>query len=247
MDYLHREDSVHRYTPGPYDVAAVRYSHGLEPDQLHHFPFCTDDAVTRDPECVQFDWSGYHPLDAGVNDWRLILDYLLDHGVEGREIYVDYYSRLLRAFVVADHSPLFYGSWAYDELYSPLRTQFQLGDYRAIHADDIARRLFHLMWNEPSSYDRIHGPPGHAWNLELMTYDLGAIARNEGGFHGFDTRRLAVDLLEDMQTLEAYTLLLEARDRIAEELASGALDSPQQALALDLQARIDQACSPYFD
>lgn len=243
MDYLGRDDVVYSYLPGSYDVEAVRYSHGLNPEPSHG-DFCTDDDVALDPGCVPFDPAGQSPFFTGIDDWRFIVDYLLNAGVEGNEIYLDYYSRYLRSFVVGNE--VFLAAAAYEELFFPIRSPFN-DPFMAQNADDITRRLLILMWQEGSVYDRIFGPPTNPMVLEPMTYDLGAIAEDPTQRHDFDTRRMAVDLLKRLQTEQAFMVLLEANNQVSEYMASQPLDDHQLALTEDLLARIEQACDPYFD
>ncbi|MCP4680540.1 MAG: hypothetical protein GY854_34660 [Deltaproteobacteria bacterium] len=83
--------------------------------------------------------------------------------------------------------------------------------------------------------------------LEQITEQLGLILMNADGVRSFETRRLCVDVLKMMQTMDAYNYLWEAKQVIIEHLATSGLTEEEQALTEDLLARLETAISPYFD
>ncbi len=249
MEYVVNEDAVLVDTPGSYDVAAVRYLHGLS-DELPTEPFCTDDAVSFDPACVTFDVGADPLVEAAIPDYQFISGIVLQAGLSGLEPAFEFFSSALRSWVIGGDSASALAAW--NVLIEPVRAPIAAEVLEQVpalglNADAMARKIFSLFFVAPSGFDRIVGVPGDPAVRELIVAELGANIDNLDGVRSFETRRLAVDILKSMQDVDAYQALLAARDRLAAELESGRLEGEEAALSRDLLARIDRAISPYFE
>lgn len=243
--------------PGPYDVAAVRYLHGMD-SSLPAEPFCTDEQTVRDPACMAYDW-GADPLgESALPGYEYMMSFVLAGGLSGRELAFDYYSRGVRGYVQGGGAEDALRGW--EALIEPVRVRAateNLADepgYGAV-ADAVTRRILALLFVEKGAFDVITKPPSNPAVMTSILAELEANLLNEDGVRSFQTRRLCVDILKQMQTLPAYRVLLDARDELAAAVERGddagdtpdsALDPDERALRLDLLARIDRAISPYF-
>ncbi|MCG8419000.1 MAG: zinc-dependent metalloprotease [Proteobacteria bacterium] len=249
MEYTSSVDAIYQPSPGSYDIAAVRYSHGLD-TALPSDPFCTDGDTLNDPACLRFD-RGADPLyDGAIADYQLIIPFLFAVGYDGYEFYLDYYSARLRAYIIAGSSDE--SLIAYQELMAPVgapidRAILDAEPSYGVTADKIARRLFSLLLAGPSPYDAITGSITNPDIVAQLTAELEANITNVDGVRSYETRRLGVDLLKAAQTVDAYRALLSCRDRIAADLDSGTLSGDDELLTTDLLTRVNEALSPYFD
>lgn len=246
MDYVRDDDSVTQVTPGAYDVAAVRYLYGLSitaPSQ----PFCTDEQVSQFADCDRWDstsnpltqdhaprfQSAVRGLMAGSADltygqiWTMTR-YVRSPATEAQR---------LEAF------NLFMGDVA-----PPVRPEITaLGANANFWADQLAAMFLANLFLDPAGYrDEIAVNP--ALNDATFRARVIAVAKgilvNSDKIRGFDTRRVAIDVLKALQTYDAYQALLEARPvLVAEKAGYNALG---QALVDDLVKRLDLACTPYF-
>jgi Met-zincin len=248
MDYLTNADSVAVPTPGSYDVAAVRWLYGLSPDRPTQ-PFCNDDGVTTDPLCRMFD-RGADPLN---ETYARIYGYIRGMMLDGRlliDFFFDAYSEGLLGYVRAgaDDAP----QRAYEILMAGIRapvTAEQAADPQYARGADYmaSTALMFLGSPELSQFARIKDLPTNEAVLLAILADERGILLNVDGIRTFPSRRLMVDLLKKGQSIEAYEVLLEARDVLSAQLTGGTLSASDHALTQDLLARVNQAVSPYFD
>ena len=248
MDYL-GDESIEQHAPGSYDIEAIRYLHGMD-TALPSAPFCTDEDTAVDPACVRFD-AGRDPLaESATPDYDYIMPIVFARGMTGLERYFDYYSRGLRGFVQGGVPDNAWRAW--ELLVAPVRVPLatelleENPGYGAI-ADAVARRLFTLLYVAPGAYDAILSAPSDPAVVADIVAELHGNLLDLDGVRSFETRRLCVDILRQMQSLPAFQVLLDARDVLAAELDAGAMDADERALTRDLVSRIDRAVSPYFD
>ena len=173
MDYSVDEDAVYLYTPGPYDVEAVRYLYGLS-TQLPTLAFCTDDETAVDPYCNPSDrfddplTKYYIPrfherVDVWLRGTRPISQLLRSF---------DFYVKFPLQFVRAGNAQT--RASAYLLILAPVRPPLQVPDGApatyAAQADEIAWRTLARLYldpaasrgsftaNPPNSPDRRRGP-----------------------------------------------------------------------------------------
>ena len=250
MDYLVRDDMVAAHRPGSYDIAAVGYLYGLAPD-LPVDPFCTDHQTLVDPTCVRFDTSA-DPLADGVRQYELVLDTVLALGIEDPQgkSYFDNYSDQLFGFVRAASGADATSAWATvsERIAPPMDPVLAADPVLAKNADDLLAYVYSLLYLDADlSPFTIIMPPQSAETVQAITQSLGDTVVNSDGLRQFSTRRVAVDVLEVQQSLEALQELRDARAQIEAELTVGGQSLDERALLEDLLARIEAAMSPYFD
>lgn len=261
MDYLGAVGTA-MHGPGAYDVAAVRYLHGLD-TSLPAEPFCTDEHMPGDPACMAYDWGADPLLESALPGYEYMMSFVLAGGLVGRELAFDYYSRGLRGFVQGGVTEEALHGW--DALIEPVRVRAAAGapaqdPGSGAVADAVMRRILRLLFVETGAFDVITKPPSNPAVVASILAELRGNLLNLDGVRSFQTRRLCVDILKQMQTLAAYRVLLDTRDELAAALDDGsagggaigdgagrALDPDERALTLDLLARIERAISPYFE
>ncbi len=248
MDYMYQEERIAVHSPGPYDVAAVRWLYGLssaKPTQ----PFCNDDDVGNDPDCRKFD-RGADPLDnfwktlyARMQGWMFTISFLNDD-------YFDWYSEGLLAYARAGTGsvPLH----AYDLVTQGARppiTAAQAADPKyAAAADYISYSTLRMLYGTyTSKYAAITSAPTNAALLAAVLADERGILLDVDGIRGFPARRLCVDLLKRAQNVDSYQVLIDARAALTAHLAGTTLSTLDRALSEDLLARVQQAVAPYFE
>lgn len=246
MDYNAEADAVRLDRPGAYDVAAVRYLYGLDaaaPMQA----FCTDENTLSDAQCDRFDQSA-NPLttdvavrykaamtkaikgEAGLTFGSLwsVTRYVRGPATEAQR---------LEAFnvLIGDVAP-------------PLRS-----DVLALNANAGAYANFYnavLLLNlfvEPAQQrDEIQVNPlldDPAFRARVIQVAKDSLMSSDGQ-RSFDTMRVMVDVLKEMQHGDALIALNQARSYFATNRNSFPVAS--QPYVDDLIRRIDVATSPYF-
>jgi hypothetical protein len=245
MDYMVNEDRIAVSSPGAYDIDAIHYLYGQSstpPSQ----PFCTDEQTTYDPNCVIFD-RGANPLvDEHEPNYDLIRNYFFAVGYDAN--YFDYYAQGLLSFVRAGSTDQALEAWEFAQqgLRAPIDPALLENPNYADAVDQMSRALFDFLYVHGSQYASIVNPPFDPAVTAVITGDLRGNLLDLDGVRSFETRRLAVDVLKQLQTIDAYQALLDARDALTAELASGGFTGVDAALRQDLLARIGKAISPYF-
>lgn len=241
MDYLRDEDGVLLTAPGAYDVAAVKKLYGLDPAGPTQ-PFCTDEDRATDAECEIFD-SGPTPLTADVGP-------AFTAKVRG---------------LLAEKSGLSYGDiWAVTryvrgpaseaqrldgfnvllgDVAPPVRPEISaLGPNANAWADLLAGLFLQNLFLDPKGY---RDPIGLDPLVTDPTFRARAVAVTKGllvnsdKVRSFERRRIAIDVLKAMQTLDAYQALIDARASLLAERAT--YNPTGQALIDDLVRRLDLA------
>jgi hypothetical protein len=249
MDYFDDADAVRLDTPGPYDVAAVRYLYGLS-SQLPSQAFCTGADVAVDPYCntidrfddplTKFYLPRFHArLDTWMRDTKPISQLLRTF---------DYQVKFPLQFVRAGNAQT--QAFAYTQTLAPLRPPLQIppdapATY-ASQADELAWRTLARLYLDPAASRGTFtaNPPNSPELLPLVIADVKAILLNTDGVRSYTARRTMVDILKVHQTLASYAALSEAHDVLAAQLPS--LSGAERLQTADLLARVSAAISPYF-
>jgi hypothetical protein len=246
MEYIYPDDAVYRDSPGPYDVAAIRYLYGLS-STLPQEPFCTDEDSTVDPDCNRYDRSA-DPLrlwfGAIYTEW-------LAAGLVGQDILPDdiILNEVLQFVRAGRSSAVRLDAW--NILTRTLRAPIP-PERLASHpqygaaADFMLRRVLQRAFLDPASLrGRFQQDIRPDSQLTPVILDqLRGVLFNVDGVRSPTSRRVAVDVLQKFQSYTAYAMLLEARASF--EAALPAQSGNERLVTLDLIGRIDRATSPYF-
>jgi hypothetical protein len=245
MDYLRDDDAAQLASPGAYDVAAVRYLYGLDPN-LPSQPFCTDESRAVDAMC-DVDDTGGDPLttDIGPTFTAQLRDGLVNGTLTYPEVWrVTRYVRgpngetqRLQALnvLLADVAP-------------PVQPAITaLGPAANQRVDLYAALLLANLFIDPPAYrDEIQVSPAlqdDAFRGRVIEVAKNVLT-NSDGIRSFEMRRIAVDVLKALQTNDAYQALLDAKTAVTNERAT--VTPASQVLEDDLLSRITVATSPYF-
>jgi hypothetical protein len=246
MEYSLLSVRIAQPTPAVYDQQAIHYLYGQSPD-LPTAPFCTDEDLAVDPNCIQADGPSPTPLvDFQIPRYRGVIGQLLGGAlppaftsfflsIAGTELY-----GYARAGTPAEAA----AAWqaALDGVRAPL-TAAQAGNpIYAAAADALSAFVYRALYVQQAGVIRraISDPTVVA----AVASDGKNIVENLDGVRSYPTRRLVVDALKNAQKLDAYLALLDARTALAAQL--GGLGPSDQALTRGLIARIDVATTPYF-
>ncbi|MFP2932891.1 zinc-dependent metalloprotease [Pyxidicoccus sp. 3LG] len=246
MEYLLMADTVYRDTPGPYDVAAIRYLYGLS-STLPQEPFCTDEDTSVDPDCMRYDrsedplhlWSG-----AIYTPW-------LADALVGQDILPDDFSiNELLQFVRAGRSSAEKVD-AWNILTETLRAPIP-PERLASHpqygpaADFMLRRIIQRAYLDPPELRGMFQADirPDAQLTPVVLEQLRGMLLDLDGVRTPSSRRVAVDVLQKLQSYEAYAILMEAHAALQASLPG--LDGNERLAAVDLSRRIERATSPYF-
>ncbi|MFP2905664.1 zinc-dependent metalloprotease [Pyxidicoccus sp. 3LFB2] len=247
MEYAWAPDQEHRGGAlGAYDVAAVRYLYGLA-STLPQEAFCSDEEVTRDPNCTRYDATPV-PLEQfhGAMYREALRASLEQGGAPPSDAVLNGVLQYLRG---SRSSPERILAWniAMEGLLAPIPPEVLAAHpgYGAA-ADAAARRVIQRLylddifargsfWSDPR--------PDPALTPAILQ-QLRAYLLNVDGVRGYPTRRVMVNVLKKLQTYEAYAILREARLTVEAQLP--ALSGQELLAAEDLAARLQQATSPYF-
>jgi hypothetical protein len=255
MDYLNA--SIRAVTPVPqaYDIEAIKYLYGLS-SELPSQPFCNNADQASDPDCVAFD-RGADPLN---QVWGPTYAQLISLAVQGGYAayadYFDYYTTALLGYVRAGTPEQAAQAWSYlATLAAPLPPEYAAEPAIAALADEVMRTTLSRLYAEDETvraglqwgYPTPTNDPEDAAVVAQITDQLAQNLLNTDGVRSFETRRLAVDLLKHLQSVEAYQALLDARTTLNTTLSDGSLEGANVALTTDLIARIDAVTAPYFE
>jgi hypothetical protein len=258
MEYTIGADAVAAHRPQAYDVAAIRYLYGMS-TELPTQPFCTDMDTSSDPECFVFD-STANPLEQLWGPWYTYMASLATQlgGISDYEIYYDYYATPLFGYVRAGTPEQAHRAW--DVLMAgvsaPLTAEQASNPQYVAGADALVRYVLQRLYSVDAgtrtgavwtSRALPLGDPSEPELVARITDQLAQLVRNVDGARSFETRRLVVDILRDLQSVAAYEALLATQAELSAALAGGTLTGSEAALSRDLLARIDAATSPYFD
>jgi hypothetical protein len=254
MDYLVAEDAiVMAGRPGSYDKAAIGYLYGLSPD-LPTEPFCTDDDLSLDPDCRSFD-KGENPFSEFVAPrYRSAIDAFLAGRVSSFVVQrVDPVIQYVRQGTLPDGRKA-----AFDALFAPIKTPLVVPPGAPANfparvsavARTVISRLFlpverTLPFPGHPPLPAIPAPPLHPSLVPAAAAELGANLRDVDGLRAFVVRRLAADILQRMQRIEALAVLIEARDALVAQLPG--LTGPVALETQDLLNRVQRHVDSYFD
>lgn len=249
MDYLVSTDSILRPGIGEYDISAIQYLYGINPD-LPTQLFCTDGGVALDPYCERFD-EGADPLvDSHMVLYDLVWGLLLDIGLD-IPVWQNRTTNSVLGFVRAaptEADRMRAWNLAIEKARTPLDPQILTNNpFYGAFADKLGRFVLNRLLLDPPELRGIFAnnpPPDAALIADILGQVHGNLV-NEDGVRSFDTRRSMVDILKANQTVQALTLLKQARAEIV--FNAGFLVGPEKAIEDDLVQRIDAALSPYFN
>jgi hypothetical protein len=246
MEYNSLSVRIANPTPGAYDAQAIHHLYGLSPD-LPTLPFCSDESLAFDPNCVTFDPPSPTPLTTfQIPRYRILVGRLLTGvvspaatrsllGLSGTQLYA--YARAGTASEAA-------AAWqaALDGVRAPLTAEQLANPVYVAAADAITAFVYRELYLAPIGTNRtpVHDPAV----IAALVTDGKNIVANLDGVRSFATRRLVVDALSAAQNVPAYFALLDARAAITAQLDS--LSPADRALTQDLLARIDDVTTPYF-
>jgi hypothetical protein len=237
MDYSIPRDAIQLYTPGRFDVAALKWLYGLSTEKPTD-PFCTDDQVQSDPLCMPYDSSDdplvkYHgPLLAQL--LPLVLDGTREPHVLGLPI------MSLLAFISNTEVRPAIRLQAFSLLVTPLHVDRPVdGDARQ-RLEAVETQVWNVLFTNPhATPPRDDIPLQTALGAELRACVLNAAGKT------FELRRACVDLLHKMQTQPGMNALLSARSMLA--ATRGGITGDDGARTDDLITRIDRATAPYYE
>jgi hypothetical protein len=253
MDYLADAEVLQMVAPGPYDIAAVRHLYGLSPEPPAQ-PFCTDAQALADPTCAAFDrftdslTSFWIRLFSGLS--RVFIHIPLDDDMLTSFGKV---AASLVAFMRTDDAAQ--GLQAWQAIVSRLGVpvpQDETDDPMYLrNIDTLMRVTLHRMFLAQAR-ERLgmHLNPvadvRHPEVLGAVLEQLGRILINEDGARSFETRRMMVDILKKLQSVEALDVLRSSQTVVRAQLDLAPLDRAGRLQTEDLLVRIDNALDPYF-
>jgi Met-zincin len=244
-------DAPHLAKPGPYDIEAIRYLYQQSPD-LPSQPFCTDDDLGFDPNCMIFD-SGAAPLtDFWAGEYEFFSSGVLDFGDPVDLLEFGGLNEILGfardADFVSAADRLFAAELALGRAAVPLDPADAAVALVVSQANAMAEFVLRRAVLDPpelrgfSTFD-ISDPDV----IAFLCQQARRMATNEDGARAFQLRRAAVDVLEGFQNDAALLELRAARDTVSEALSTGAVPAADVPLTEDLLARMEAALTPYYD
>jgi hypothetical protein len=244
MDYLNDDDALQMTKPGSYDRAAISYLYGLS-TALPTQPFCTDEDTVVDPDCNRFD-STADPLNQwfGPNYTNVVQQFLAGSGQPPNNTL----NGVLQ-YVRAGSSAQIAGAWAIamNGISTPLAANLLSVPYYGVYADYLAARVLQRMFlslpAQRGSFTQDIGPY-HPIITPSLT-ELRGELMNADGVRSFASRRQAVTILKNMQTMAAYRALLDGQTAAQAQRATMTGDAA--AAMDDLLSRIHTATNPYFN
>jgi hypothetical protein len=246
MEYVLDEETHLRATPGPYDVAAIRFLYGLSTEPPRQ-PFCSERDAARDPVCALYDGTD-EPLGKYWTPMFTQASQAFLRNEDFERLGLNGLAGFLRAGSEVDQAR------AWETMSAPFKIGLDLTASEAAYPgyterlNDFQNRVLRrLFFDPPTERGEITNDPApEGALLAAFTGDLGNTVANRDKIRGWTVRRTAVDILKKMQVQAAYQALLSARDSLI--AVRGALSGGEEAaLTDDLLARIDRAIRPYFD
>jgi hypothetical protein len=258
MDYLRGADDIAQAGPGTYDQAAIKYLYGLSTD-LPTDPFCNDDSLSTDPDCMVFDTSA-DPLNKYFGFyWSYFSNLALSSGdFADYESIFDFAGPKVMSYLRAGTAEQSATAWSVlstgltaplsaEQLANPgtaaTADQLMLWVWQHIYSPDESIRIG-VTW---ASYGMPLNDPTDPDVVAAMTEQLSLQLQNVDGVRSFETRRFAVDVLKSLQSTAAYEGLLAAQTELNDALTQGTVTGDEAALSKDLLARINVAVTPYFN
>jgi hypothetical protein len=247
MDYLDNDTSILMTQPGAYDTAAVKLLYGQAtalPSAT--FPFCTDEDISADPHCNQFDYPGdpltktYQPLYAGF-----LGQFMTGQTASAPNNSLNNMLKFVRSSTsVAEINSAWAATIA--GIHAPLPTAQTSNAAYAARADYMGRRILsRLFLDDPSLRGAFAGDPTTTNPaFPAIFNEVVANLNNVDGVRTFTTRRTMVDILAHLQLAAAYDALVQARAALAAQRPS--LTGSAGEMTDDLMARIDSVTHPYF-
>jgi hypothetical protein len=240
MDYLTFSDMAAMGAElGAYDRDAVAhlYRDGPRPQQS----FCSDYDVFVDPRCAQRD-RGADPLRGHwIPTFRAFTAQIDRSGLFDGRSYRRAVAPLLgfvRAGTAADAQA------AWDEIEDAATAS------RSSVGDEMMRYTLELLFltpqDERTPIPAPHADPAGEQVLAQIVATSGRLVASDDFAWTFPSRRVAVAVLADVQRLDAYQALLDARDALEDDLAAGGMSPERELLTRDLLKDIDRVTSPYF-
>ena len=248
MDYLQvAEASAMGGSPGPYDVAAIRFLYGLStmpPAQV----FCTDEHVNLDADCQTFDKGAtpltQHFIPAFNARIDLVLAGLIRPTIAGPVI------DQMVPFVRNGTDPLARVA-AYQAAMAPLNKPIGpmvKAPLRELVTKEVLERLFlrplPTRMPTPPQLTAAPKPPAEPV-LAAAVADLKAYIIDSEGTRHMTMRRTSTDMLKRFQHASAAAGLMEARMALIAKLAM--LQGTAAIETMDLVNRIDKHLQVYFD
>lgn len=253
MEYPNKVDAYHITEPGTYDVAAMRYLHGLSAE-LPTDLFCTDPVGRNydDPNCGLYD-----RYDAPLSRWytptmRALVEQALRGGPANRDLgfnlfWMDGYVRNGDPGEQRDAYAVLM-----EQVRPPLHVPQGQGAEYAARADALARRFLSFLYLDPRNAGRreyvdlhqAHPIPATPEYTAALLADVRGILLNVDGVRGFPTRRVMVSVLKAHQTLAAYGVLQEVHEELTARLPT--LGGEERLGTKELLGRIEVASTPYF-
>jgi hypothetical protein len=247
MDYLLDDDSIAVPAPQHYDVEAIRFLYGLQATAPSD-PFCTDDSTTVDPDCARFDQTA-NPLTIYYTPFyqSVVRDYLTLASTTAPNTTLNNVLQWVRSGTPAQRLAAFHTVIDPVHAAAPDPTQPPVSPAVGSRIDTVARRIVSRLYLDAASLRGQYftaDPPADLAYLAALRVELRGNLLNLDGMRTYPTRRVMVDVLKKQQTVEAYNILVEAKDLLAYQRKN--LTGTDGALSDDLAARIDAAIHPYF-
>ena len=253
MDYLDDlTDAIQAPTPQAYDRDAIRFLYGLSTEPPAQ-PFCTDDAVSVDPNCALFDSQAepltewWQPLYAesaeviiGVGLPAELLDLVGLGSVLG-------YARD-PGFLVESSQRVSALNIALGPAAVPIPPE-RLENTTAVQTTNAVAEfvLRRAVLDPPELRGFIAADISDPEVIAVLADQAGRMLANEDGIRSYALRRTAVDVLKRLQVEPALLALRSARDAIRARLDAAGVPTSEVPVAEDLLARIEVALAPYFD
>jgi len=255
MEYIENEDQLLVVTPQRFDRQALDLLHGHSTVRPVD-PFCTDEGQKADPECAKFD-KGADPL---VEFHAKFYNQFLTAYLAGTSDVTPGNGLVneLLAFVRAEDN---------DQMTEEARIRIRANRLRAYHlafdpvsginepregtkgerVDAWGAFMSQRLWfSEPAQRGTVVTRPpvdGDTALADAVVADAGGWVLDLNGVTTYPTRRLAVDVLKEVQVEDAYLELLEDQAVLLGEVPPGTQPEP---LVADLLARIGAAVHPYY-
>lgn len=246
MEYVVDDDAVGLPHPQSYDKEAIALLYGLS-DAEPTSPFCTDNDIGYDPDCAQFD-VGADPLEDDYGPfWGLVVGVYFEAGQfldepDFTDIF-DFYGGPLIDYARFGGPDVAARAW---DLLTGSAQVPQPADVDSIAAGAKDLVLTKAIDRVVTGDGSISGASVDPSLLSTIIDQATRVLLNEDGIRSFESRRQMVDALYTLQSLEAFSGLLTARDALAAELEL-TTDETEILVLIDLLARIDTVTTPYFD
>ena len=244
MEYTSYEDSAIAPGPQAYDDAVIKLLYGIS-TELPKQPFCTDNAVSSDPDCTVYDMGANPLVDAYAPYWRYMTDAFLAGTSGGFYANPNSLLKYVRRGTPAQAAL----AWKvlFDGISAPIDTaKLASSPNYGASADFIHKTILNRMWTDaPTLRGSFKLDPPRTAAIMTATYkELSGSLNNVDNVRSFGSRRGNVDTLKYLQTTAAYQTLIDGQAKISYDLTK--LSGVEALMTKDLLARINTATSPYF-